>query len=246
MLIAKEVLEYEAWQIRKIAVALRCGDGMEVLNRRNAGQITGWATLCPEGAGVNFISDIWALVEKARGRIEVAWRVARRGFVGSGSEQGSRRSVCQGLPLLLRFSGDRTFHGVARDRKAWRHGNYVWHGRLGFREQGRDRVDQCADYIGGRHGRGLQGVMVIEHPSREHRFGRLLDPLVHQGGNFLAQIRRVVEPRQLKALQRGARGRLQIVERRRESRYGHGQSSNLRAGPKGPASGIIDNSTKVS
>jgi hypothetical protein len=40
-------------------------------------------------------------------------------------------------------------------------------------------------------------------------------------------------------LQRSARSRLQIIERRSESRNGHGQSSNLRAGPKGPASEYI-------
>jgi hypothetical protein len=40
-------------------------------------------------------------------------------------------------------------------------------------------------------------------------------------------------------LQRGSRSRLEIVERRSESRYGHGQSSNLRAGPKVPATEII-------
>jgi hypothetical protein len=80
--------------------------------------------------------------------------------------------------------------------------------------------------------------MVIEHPAREHGFGRLLDPLIDQGGNFMPQIGSMVEPCQLEALQRGARSRLQIVERRSESRNGHGQSSDLRAGPNGPAAAI--------
>jgi hypothetical protein len=40
-------------------------------------------------------------------------------------------------------------------------------------------------------------------------------------------------------LQRGARSRLQIVERRSESRYGHGQSSILRTRPKEQATKII-------
>ena len=74
--------------------------------------------------------------------------------------------------------------------------------------------------------------MVIEHPSGEQGFGRFLDPLIHQGGNFLPQVRGVVEMNQFITLQRCARSRLQIIERRSESRYGHGQSSNLRAGPK--------------
>jgi hypothetical protein len=74
--------------------------------------------------------------------------------------------------------------------------------------------------------------MVIQHPSSEHRFGRFLYPLIDQGTNFLPQIRRVIEPGELKTLQRGARSRLQIVERRSESRYGHGQSSILRTRPK--------------
>jgi len=80
--------------------------------------------------------------------------------------------------------------------------------------------------------------MVVEQPSGKQGLGRLLDPLVNQGGNFLAQVRSVIEPGQLETLQRGTRSRLQIIEWRRESRNGHGQSSNLKAGPKGPATEI--------
>jgi len=167
-------------------------------------------------------------------KIAVGWRWARRGLVVSEHEQGPHRSASGGLPLFLRFSGDRSFYGGAGIRKARRRGNDVGHRQLGFREQSGGWVDQRAHKLGGRDRGRSQGLMVIEHPSGEHRFGRLLDPLVHQGGNFLAQIRGVVEACQLKTLQRGARSGLQIVERRSESRNGHGQSSHLRAGPKEP------------
>ena len=43
---------------------------------------------------------------------------------------------------------------------------------------------------------------MIEHPSGEQGFGGLLDPLVDQGGDFLAQIGGMIEARQLKTLQR--------------------------------------------
>jgi hypothetical protein len=47
-------------------------------------------------------------------------------------------------------------------------------------------------------------------------------------------------------LQRGAGSRLKVVERRSNSRYGHGQSSILRAGPKGPATETLVHDTDVS
>ena len=81
-------------------------------------------------------------------------------------------------------------------------------------KQGGGRVDQGADDFGVGHGGGLQGLVVVEHPSGEQGFGGFLDPLVDEDGNFLAQVGGMVEPREFKALQGGARGRLQIVEGR--------------------------------
>ncbi len=190
------------------------------------------------------------LVQKAGCSIGVVRQFVRRaigitrrweccGLVRAGNEQGVRRSAGGGLPLLLGFSGDRSLEGSTRGGKSRRGWNDFGDGRFRFREQIRDRIDNRADNFGGRQRGGLQGFMVIEHPSGEHRFGCLLDPLIDQGGNFLPQIRGVVEPRQFKTLQRSAGSRLQIVERRSETRYGHGQSSNLRAGPRGPATEII-------
>lgn len=80
--------------------------------------------------------------------------------------------------------------------------------------------------------------MVIEHPAGEHGFGGFLDPLVDEGGDFLAQVGGVVEAGELEALQGSAGSRLEIVERRSESGNGHGQSSSVKAGPKGPATGV--------
>lgn len=182
-----------------------CGEGLVMLNRWTAVLITRGATDASMRVRVNFTAFIWGVAEKALGKIGVAWRFACREAADSGMERPRRRSACCGLPLFLRFSGNRSFHGGARIRKTWRRGNNVGHGRLRFREQSGWRVEHRADHFGGSHGGRLQGLMMIEHPTGEHGFGRLLDPLVHQGGNFLAQIRGVVEACQLKTLQRGAR-----------------------------------------
>jgi hypothetical protein len=176
-----------------------------MLNRRTAVLITSGATDGSKRVGVSFIPFICGFGGKARRRIGVAWRLACREVAASGMERPGRRSACCGLPLFLRFSGNRPFQGGARIRKARRRGNDVGNGRLGFREQSGGRVEHRADHFGGRHGRRLQGLVMIEHPSGEHGLGRLLDPLVHQGGNFLAEIRGMVQACQLKTLQRGAR-----------------------------------------
>jgi hypothetical protein len=220
------------------------GDGN--VNRLACGSNREGATRGSKGAGLNFILSLQGFVEKALSGIGVAWRMAHRGLGGWGHKQASRRSAGNGLPLFLGFSGDRPFHGGARIRKTWRRGNDFGPGRLGFREQSGGRVDQRADHFGGRHGRGLQGFMVIEHPSGEDGFGRLLDPLIDQSSNFLTQIGRVIEPRQFKTLQRGARSRLQIIERRGKPRNGHDQSSDLWAGPKGPPVKLLVHSTELS
>jgi hypothetical protein len=217
-----------------------------MLDRRNAVQIESGAARGAKGAGAGFIPFVRGFVEKVRQMFGAGWRLARLRFAGWWKGVTTRRSACGGLPLFLRFAGDRSFHGGARIGKAWGRGDDVGQGRFGFREQGGGRVEHRADHVGGSHGRGLQGLVVIEHPSGEHGFRRLLNPLVDQGGNFLPQVGSVIEARQLKTLQRGARSRLEIVERRSESRYGHGQSSNLRAGPKGPATETLVHSTDLS
>lgn len=78
--------------------------------------------------------------------------------------------------------------------------------------------------------------MVIEHPAGEHGLGSFLDPLVDQGGNFLAEIGGVIEASELEALQGSSRSSLQIIERGSETRNGHGQSSDIEIEPKGPSS----------
>jgi hypothetical protein len=181
----------------------------------------------------------WCLVKDGRRTIKSGWRLAGRGSLEMGYGQLWQRLAGDGLALLLRFSGDRSFQGGARNGEAWRGRNDIGDGRLGFGEQSGNWVHQRADHISRRHRGGLQGFMVVEHPSGEHCLRRFLNPLINQSGDFSPQIRSVVEARQLKTLQGSARGRLQIVERRTESRNGHGQSSNLRAGPKGPSSGCI-------
>jgi hypothetical protein len=170
-------------------------------NRRIAALIRCGTTHGSKGVRVIFIRLMLGFAGMSRGKVGVAWRVACRKVAGSEMQRPWRRSACGGLPLFLRFSGDRCFHGGARIRKARRGRDDLGQRRLGFREQCGERVEHRADHFGGGHGRGLQGLVVIEHPSGEHGFGRFLDPLVDQGGNFLTEIRGVVQACQLKTLQ---------------------------------------------
>lgn len=220
-------------------------DELKMPDRRNAVPIKSGAAR-REGAGADFIPFVMGIVEKGRQMFGVGRRLARLRFAGWWKWRATRRSACGGLPLLLRFSGERFFQGGARIGKARRRGNDIGYGRLGLREQGGGRVEERAHHFGGRHGRGLQGLVVIEHPAGEHGFGGFLDPLVDQGSDFLAQVCSVVEPRQLKTLQRGAGSGLEIVQGRSKARDGHGQSSDLRAGPKGPATETLVHDTELS
>ena len=133
--------------------------------------------------------------------------------------------------------------GVGKTRGRGKHSG---NSRFRFGEERGGRVDQSSHDLCRSHGGGLEGLVVIEHPAGEERFGRFLDPLVDQRGDFLTKVRGVIEPRELKALQRGARSGLQVIERRREPSHGHGQSSCLWLGPKGPAVPGLVNSTHVS
>ena len=62
---------------------------------------------------------------------------------------------------------------------------------------------------------------VLHQPSRQHRGRILLDPLIDQRGDLLAQIRSVAKPRKLVALQTVARSREQELPRRGNSAAGH-------------------------
>jgi hypothetical protein len=156
MVFGKHIFGIGAELLWNSAVAVCCGHGMEVLNRRNAGRIVNGATICPERAGLKFIPVICAPREKARREIDVDCQLVCHGLSGSGHERPLPRSACGGLPLLLRFSSDRSFHVGARSDKAWRGRNDFGNGRLRFREQGSERVDQGADHFGGGHGGRLE------------------------------------------------------------------------------------------
>ena len=104
----------------------------------------------------------WGLVKEARRAIKSAWRLGGRGSLEMGYGQLSQRLAGDGLALLLRFSGDRSFQGGARSGEAWRGRNDIGDGRLGFGQQSGDWVDQRADQLSRRHRGGLQGFMVVE------------------------------------------------------------------------------------
>ena len=220
-----------AGELLRGAPAHRYEGVMEDSDRRNTGRGTNQKSLCSKGADLDFGPAVWAHLRKARPMIGVAWRLVCRGFDGAADEPSASRSAGGGLPLLLRFSGDRSFHGGAWRGETWRCGDNVGkgvgQGGVGFREQSGGRIDHGAEQFGCGHRRRLKGTVMIEHPPREHRLGSFLDPLIDQSCNFLAQIRSVVESGELKTLQRSARSRLQIIERRSKPRNSHGQSSNL-------------------
>jgi hypothetical protein len=144
-------------------------------------------------------------------------------------------SAGRGLAFFLGFSDDRVFQSGARSGETRRGWDDFRDGGMRLGEQSRGRIEESPDYICGRHGGWLQRLVVIQDPAREHGFAGFLDPLVDQGGDFVSQICSVIQTRKLKTLKGCARSCLQVVEGRCETGCGHGQGSDLRAGPKGPA-----------
>jgi len=65
-------------------------------------------------------------------------------------------------------------------------------------------------------------VAVLKQPSREHGLSGLLEPLVHQRGDLVAEIGGGIQARKFEALQRGRRGVPEIVPRGVELLLGHG------------------------
>jgi hypothetical protein len=130
-----------------------------------------------------------------------------------------------GLAGLLRFSRDVVFRGARVGEARGSGGDYVRHWGLSFGEERTGGVDQGADYFGGSHRDGLERFVVIEHPAGEHGLRGFLDPLIDEGGDFLAKVRRMIEARELKTLQGRARGGLQVVKGWRQASHSHGQSS---------------------
>lgn len=66
----------------KTGPPLRCEDGMEILNRWDAGEITGRVMVGLEGDKSKFSCFIWALAMKARRGTVVACRLASHGLGG--------------------------------------------------------------------------------------------------------------------------------------------------------------------
>ena len=64
-------------------------------------------------------------------------------------------------------------------------------------------------------------LAILHQPSRQHGGRILLDPLIDQRGDLLAQIRSVAEPRQFVTLQAVTRSGQQKLPRRRNSAAGH-------------------------
>lgn len=69
---------------------------------------------------------------------------------------------------------------------------------------------------------GLDGVglaefvAILKEPAREQRLSGLLEPLIHERGDFVAQVRGVIQPGQFEALEGGCRSLPEIVPRRVE------------------------------
>lgn len=126
-----------------------------------------------------------------------------------------------GLPLFMGLSDNGAFEGFAGPGIARGSGDNIGNWRINLGEEGVNRVDQGAHDFAGRHGRGLQRIVIIEHPAGEHGFRSFLNPLVDERGDFVSQVRGVIEAGEFKALQGGARRCLQVIEGRSESGNGH-------------------------
>jgi len=132
------------------------------------------------------------------------------------SKDGGELFVCFG-PESSRDARD----GFA---ETWRRGTNVYRGLRSLRQRVKARVLDIAQEIS--HGQGgfAKRAVMVEHPSGQHCFGGFFEPLINQNSNFSSQICRVVQTGQLKALQRSARRRAEIVDRGSDARYGHGQT----------------------
>ena len=105
------------------------------------------------------------------------------------------------LLLLLRLSCNGWFQcGVGRGIAWGRVNNSCGACGVGKRG-GRGWIDQGSDQVRGRNRWRLKRLMMIEHPSGQHRFAAFLNPLVDEGGDFVAKVGGVVESGQFKALQ---------------------------------------------
>jgi len=81
----------------------------------------------------------------------------------------------------------------------------------------------------GKHLRGPAGTIpLLQKPARQHGGGVLFHPLIDQRGDFLAQVRRVSQARQFKALQRVPRSREQELPRWLGRAAGHMASDRER------------------
>jgi hypothetical protein len=81
------------------------------LDRRIGVRFVNRATKCPTRTGVCFADSFPSLVTKEGAEIGVVRRTARRKFSLSACESALRRSPGGGLPLFLRFAGNRCFQG---------------------------------------------------------------------------------------------------------------------------------------
>jgi hypothetical protein len=135
MLIGGNILGYEAEPIRNAVDAFCRGDGGNIDSTECSSNCGSGDTL-PEGSEIPFRSFPLGCggggAPQDRRRMAIGASRSRRPEGG----QESRRSASGGLPLFLRFSGDRTFRGIARNGEAWRNRNQVGQGRFRVRKQG--------------------------------------------------------------------------------------------------------------
>lgn len=104
---------------------------------------------------------------------------------------------------LLEFAPDAVFEGPGA-AETRRRGADARGRRRPVRQKIRRALQRRGEDVGSRCWRRVKGFVMIKHPPRQGRFGGFLDPLVDQSRNFLAQIRGMVQSRQLEALQGGA------------------------------------------
>lgn len=125
--------------------------------------------------------------------------------------------------LFMRFSAESSGDARVGFAEARRRRTNIHRRLRSLRERVKSGILNIAQQI--RNGQlGFpEGALMVEHPSGDHCFSGLLEPLVDQSSDLPAEIGRMVESRQFKTLQRRARGRPKVIDRGSDARYGHGQ-----------------------
>ena len=134
-----------------------------------------------------------------------------------------------GWGLFAGFAGQGACYGLGEVGEFWLGWDYIggggggcaWQEILGW-------IGDGGEDFGVRGGGAVQAGVVVEHAARQHGFRGFFDPLIHQDGDFAAEIGGVVKVSQFKTLQAGTRCGVEVLQGRN-----HAQFSQCRASRAG-------------